>query len=208
MDYPYVLDGNHLTVSFPEGYQLTFIRTGSAPGGSRGGAGTPGTSSQTGTRSRYGQVGGGQSALDQQIIAILTSSKWCSFSFSSNQTTGYSRTGSGSLYIYPDGTFSTHERSESSLSSSDMQSIPDNPQGTFYASQHDAEGDGRWEVRGGELYASTGGGMMEKLDFTINCNAGHAEGEQPFWPVTGTNKCSCGGSPILLIEGTEYCLCE
>lgn len=67
-------------------------------------------------------------------------------------------------------------------------------------------GDGRWKVQYGNLYASEGDGELELISFRIYCNKefNHEKGDLPFFYVEGTNHCRCGGSPILVIEGTEY----
>ena len=60
--------------------------------------------------------------------------------------------------------------------------------GGTVASQHDGEGSGRWDVRGGNLYLSEAGGVMEEVDIEVKYNS--------------------NGAPIIVADGTEYCQCE
>lgn len=164
-------------------------------------------------RASQGQVQQSQ-RIDDLIRRLLTFYRWESFSFRSSgstySTSSLSSTSSGKLMFFPDGTFGSRTRQESSFSSQDGLAGSLSADGT----------DGRWEVRGGRLYMSQGQGPLEEQTFWVKCNyESRHEGKDPFFLTDsgdlfvdgeGKIRCACfarygsGGWPYLMINGKEF----
>jgi hypothetical protein len=195
IDFPYVLSGNTLVVTFPDGERYTFIKTSD-------------------------DVAQG---IDRHIRFILLSSGWQSFNFSSSSSTTY-QGGEGlsysygssqyrKMYFYPDGTYSHTKTSETSFSGSGSQS----GLGSMAGASGGSGTAGRWKVENGNLYLAQGADSFRKVDFWIFCNTKsnvnapsrtHPKGSEPFYYVEGSTQCRCGGWPIVVIFGNEYTWAE
>jgi hypothetical protein len=92
-----------------------------------------------------------------QLSALLLSSPWCSFTY--NQISGASHT--ERVVFHQGGTWSSGARGESY--SSGMY-------GTV-AGQTDSANGGRWQVRGGALFLSAGGGELQDAGLSVTRNS-------------------------------------
>jgi hypothetical protein len=200
VNFPYTLNGNTLSITFPNGQIYTFRkRDGGRAAGNTGASST--------------------SEVDRQLRNILLSTAWSHFSFSGGTYSGFNgsemATHSHSterykyLYFYADGTYSHSSRRESSYTGSGSESGLN----ALYGGTSGSGETGRWEVKNGNLFASEGNCPLELIDFWIFCNSkknvdtpneDHPQGALPFYYVEGTRQCRCGGWPILVIEGNEY----
>lgn len=104
---------------------------------------------------------------------LLLSSAWCSFSY--NQISGTSKTTRARFFA--NGTYSFGNQRESQSSG---------PYGSVYG-QSGGGGGGRWQVKGGELYMSEGGGLPEHVQTVLKRNS--------------------NGYPIIVADGVEYSQC-
>jgi len=119
---------------------------------------------------------------DEAIKQVLLANDWCSFSYSGGGG-GYGSTGSyghsskSRVHLSPDGTISRRSGSDNHSS---------NQYGSM-ASQGDSGDGGRWQVRGGVLYLSSGDAPLQPVNLSITRNS--------------------NGSPILKADGVEYMRC-
>ena len=128
-----------------------------------------------------GGMGRGASAQDQQIANLLTSTAWCTFSYSGSST--YSGTSSGTsrssrTVFTPDGLVTEVKNGETVNSGSN---------GAAYGGNSNAQ-QGRWKIENGQLMLS-------------------ANGVQ--WVLQPTKIADNGnGYPIITTAGKEYMMCK
>jgi len=121
------------------------------------------------------------SPQDQQLIRLLTSSAWCTYSFSGGQTYtgGYGGTEHKSRTVFSaDGTVTS--RNDSELSNSGAP-------GAVWGNSAKVQ-TGRWRVRDGVLLLSLDGVQWEATPITVTHNS--------------------NGYPIIKAQGKEYMMCS
>lgn len=123
----------------------------------------------------------GASDQDRQLVSLLTSSAWCSFTYSGSST--YAGTSSGTTQtsravFRPDGLFTQSSNRESTFSGSAGSAVGNNSNGQR----------ARWKVERGQLLLSENGiqWVVQPLQITQNSN----------------------GYPIVTSEGKEYTMCR
>jgi len=119
---------------------------------------------------------------DEAIKQVLLANDWCSFSYSGGgggygSTGSYGHSSTSRVHLSPDGSISRKSGSEN-YSSSQYGSV---------ASQGNGGDGGRWQVRGGVLYLSSGDAPLQPVNLSITRNS--------------------DGSPILKADGVEYMRC-
>jgi len=121
VDYPYILSGNVLTISFPEGMRLQFSRTnpGSAPPANTGKTAPPGA---------------GPGSLNNSELAAEISGIWWGYSGSTERKIG----------LCPQGRY--HDYTESSYSGSSKDSLG-NPS-TAWGTANQKGSVGTWSIQG------------------------------------------------------------
>lgn len=112
---------------------------------------------------------------DDAIKRVLLANDWCSFSYSGSGSYGHSS--KSRVHLSSDGTISRKSGSENYSS---------NQYGSM-ASQGNGGDDGRWQVREGVLYLSSGNAPLQPVNLTITRNS--------------------NGAPILKADGVEYMRC-
>lgn len=105
---------------------------------------------------------------------LLLSGAWCSFSY--NKISGTTKT--TRARFYSNGTYGFGNQRESQSSGQ---------YGSVYG-QSGGGGGGRWQVKGGELYMSEGGGPLEAVQTVVKRNS--------------------NGYPIIVADGVEYVQCS
>ena len=197
-DYPATArtDGETLAGSFKAGgqrYDLTIASAGDGKfvnlttGGTtymlaRSGAGNANPLASGGAAAATGgATSRGGNAQDQQIANLLTSTAWCTFSYSGSST--YSGTSSGTTrssrtVFSPDGLVSEMRNGESVNSGS---------AGAAYGSNSNAQ-QGRWKIENGQLMLSANGVQWALQPMTIADNG--------------------NGYPIITTAGKEYMMCK
>jgi hypothetical protein len=123
---------------------------------------------------------GGSTALDRQMIQLLTANAWCAFSYSGSQTysssSGTSRT--ERVMLTRDGIARSNQRSESGNSGANGS----------VTGQSDAGSTGRWRFDNGVLAFSADGVTWQPANFKMTFNS--------------------NGSPIPVVNGKEYMVCN
>lgn len=119
---------------------------------------------------------------DEAIKQVLLANDWCSFSYSGGgggygSSGSYGHSSTSRVHLSPDGSISRRSGSEN-YSSSQYGSV---------ASQGNSGDGGRWQVRGGVLYLSSGNAPLQPVSLSITRNS--------------------NGSPILKADGVEYMRC-
>ncbi len=161
--------------NFDAASEIVLLRQGSAsnmpvqpsPGG-------PPTPSQPPTA----QAPTAATAQDQQLIQLLLSSKWCSFSYSGVSGTSSGRSTTESFLFMQNGTALVETGGESYYGG-DAGSV---------AGQRGASGQLRWRVNNGELSLSTDGTTWQTVDLRVSYNS--------------------NGYPILNADQKEYAQCS
>jgi hypothetical protein len=125
----------------------------------------------------------GERTKGDPLARLLTSSDWCSFSYSGGgggygSTGSYGHTSTSRFHLSADGSFS---------SSSDSENYSSNPHGSIVGQGGGGAG-GHWQVRAGVLYIAEGNGPMQPVQLTVTRNS--------------------NGYPIIKANGTEYMQCN
>jgi hypothetical protein len=127
-----------------------------------------------------GGSAGGKSAEDQRMIQVLTANGWCSFSFSGSSGS-YSSGGvsrTSRTMLYPDGTVVSSSNTERSSSGA-----------AGSAAVATQGGDrGFWKFENGVLYIGLTPQSLQPQQFRMTYNS--------------------NGSPIPVVNGTEYMICR
>lgn len=148
VDYPYKLEDEVLVMTFPEGYQLRFVKEGDIATSGREQI----AARQSGTK-------------DNQLRALLLSSAWCSFSSrgrSDRSERVYGMKRLTQLRFYPDGTYRQKRRSGAYSSGF----------GGAVTGQYGSTSSGHWRVQNGRLFASEGGGPLKPVQLDITFDPG------------------------------------
>ena len=143
VDYPYSFEDEVLVMTFPEGYQLRFVKEGDIA-----------------TSGREQNAARQSGAEDNQLRELLFSSAWCSFSFLDRfdrpeRVRGMNR--ETRLRFYPDGTY-WQKRWSRSYSTG---------YGGTVAGQYGSASSGHWRVQNGRLFVSEGGGPLRPVQINI-----------------------------------------
>lgn len=156
LEFPFELRGSTLTIDFAQmgGGRVDFQRV----------AGAATTTSRP--ASQYS---------DEQLKALLTSSRWCAYGFSSGG--GYSSSGYTGYRFLSDGRLQIGSGGESSWSGD---------AGGGYGSSEDGSV-GRWDLRGGRLFLLEGSGALEPVEFRVEIN----ESDNPFLYIDETEYSRC-----------------
>ena len=123
---------------------------------------------------------GGATEMDRRMIQLLTANAWCAFGFSGSQSYSSSSgtTRTERVVLAPDGTAHSNQRSESANSGANGS----------VTSQNDGGSTGRWRFENGVLAFSVDGLAWQPAAFRMTFNS--------------------NGSPIPLVGGKEYMVCQ
>jgi hypothetical protein len=119
---------------------------------------------------------------DEALKHLLLANDWCSFSYSGGgggygSSGSYGHSSTSRVHLSSDGTISRRSGSEN---------YSNNSNGSL-ASQGNSGDGGRWQVRGGVLYLSSGNAPLQPVNLSITRNS--------------------NGYPILKADGVEYMQC-
>lgn len=148
VDYPYRFEDEVLVMTFPEGYQLRFVKEGDIATSGREQI----AARQSGTK-------------DNQLRALLLSSGWCSFSLTDRSVHPERVHGMKRLIqlrFHPDGTY-WQKRHSGTYSSG---------YGGTVAGQYGSASSGHWRVQNGRLFVSEGGGPLKPVQLDITFDPG------------------------------------
>lgn len=123
---------------------------------------------------------GGVTEMDRRMIQLLTANAWCAFGFSGSQSYSSSSgtTRTERVVLAPDGTAHSNQRNESANSGANGS----------VTSQNDGGSTGRWRFENGVLAFSVDGIAWQPAAFRMTFNS--------------------NGSPIPLVGGKEYMVCQ
>ena len=143
VDYPYGFENEVLVLTFPEGYQLKFVKEGDST-----------------TAAREAIIARQSGRQDEQLRMILSASPWCIFSFSdrsrhSQQVRREERR--IEIKFYPDGTFSQHHFTGGYSSGN----------ASMMMGQMGSTTLGHWRLQQGVLYISNSGEPMKPVPLDI-----------------------------------------
>ena len=125
-----------------------------------------------------GTMSRGMSAQDQQLFNLLTSTAWCSFSYSGSSTYSSGTTRTSRAVFRPDGV---------AIETRNGESVNSGSAGSVYGSSSNGQ-QGRWKVENGQLMLSANGVQWAPYAMKIEDNG--------------------SGSPILTTGGKEYMVCK
>lgn len=142
VDYPYEFIGDNLVITFPEGYQMQFVRTG----------GTNKDSQQQGSKNTASAPSG---TVESSELARQIAGKWWGYSGSTEKQIG----------LCPNGYY--HDYSESSYSGNSYNSLGNQTYGWGTANQN--SGSGTWSIQGdfqqGVIYVQYNSGNQVSIRY-------------------------------------------
>ena len=151
VDYPFTLKGDTLNLSFPEGYQLDFIKVEGS-----GQNNIHGSQQNQNYNQQYGQTQGNQAGGQEYQLK----GKLCCYSGSSSSSSSYSST----KWAYFDGRGNFQYGSESSFSSD---------AGIAYGGENNNENRGTYRVSGNFVHLTYSDGSSDRATIETRLNNGN-----------------------------------